>query len=98
MNNERGDNYVALVEEAEISSRPSSEYLNEKGDSVGEFDASTCSGDKFYDIFDKEGEIINEGSIVWVNTNKNILEGRVIKIPFSDFPEDAKHLKLIWIK
>ena len=25
------------------------------------------------------------------------MEGRVIKIPFSDFPEDAKHLKLIWI-
>ena len=58
---------------------------------------STCSGDRFYDIFDKEEEIITECSIFWVNTNKTILEGRVIKIPFSDFPEDAKHLKLIWI-
>ena len=32
-----------------------------------------------------------------MNTNKTIWEGRVIKIPFSDVPEDAKHLKLIWI-
>ena len=32
-----------------------------------------------------------------MNTNKNIWEVRVIKIPFSDVPEDAKHLKLIWI-
>ena len=43
-----------------------------------------------YDIFDKEEEIITEGSMVWVNTNKNIWEGGVIKIPFSDVPEDAK--------
>ena len=62
-----------------------------------EFDASTCSGDSFYDIFDKEEEIITEGSIFWVKTNKTIWQGRVITIPFSDFPEDAKHLKLIWI-
>ena len=32
-----------------------------------------------------------------MNTNETIWEGRVIKIPFSDVPEDAKHLKLIWI-
>ena len=32
-----------------------------------------------------------------MNTNKTIWEGRVIKIPFSDFPEDAKQYKLIWI-
>ena len=25
------------------------------------FDASTCSGDSYYDIFDKEEEIITEG-------------------------------------
>ena len=36
---------------------------------LDEFDASTCSGDSFYDIFDKEEEIITEVSIVWVNTN-----------------------------
>ena len=54
-------------------------------------------GDSFYDIFDKEEGIFTEGSTVWVNTNKTICEGRVIKTPFSDLPEDAKHLKLIWI-
>ena len=32
-----------------------------------------------------------------MNTNKIIWEGRVIKISFSDLPEDAKNLKLIWI-
>ena len=32
-----------------------------------------------------------------MNTNKKIWEGRVIKIPFSDVPEDSKHFKLIWI-
>ena len=51
----------------------------------------------FYDIFENEEEIITEDSIFWVNTNKTIWEGRVIKIPFSYFPEDPKHLKLIWI-
>ena len=74
--------------------------INKRGGNdvdLDEFDASTCSGDKYYDIFDKEEEIIIEGSIVWVNTIKTICEGRVIKIPFSDVPEDAKNLKLIWI-
>ena len=31
--------------------RPSSESIKEKDDSVNEFDASTCSGDNFYNIF-----------------------------------------------
>ena len=53
MNYERGGEDVALVEESKFSSRPSSESLNEKYDSVGEFDFPTCSGDRFYDIFDK---------------------------------------------
>ena len=39
---------------------------------LDEFYASTCLGDSFYGIFDKEEEIITEGSIVWVNINKNI--------------------------
>ena len=58
------------------------------------FDESTCSGDTYYDIFDKEEEIITEDSFFWVNTNKTIWEGRIIKIPFSDVPKDAKYLKL----
>ena len=39
---------------------------------LDEFDAPTCSGDRIYDIYDKEEGIITEGSIVWVNTNKTI--------------------------
>ena len=46
---------------------------------LDEFDASTCSGDTFYDIFDKEGERITEDSIVWMNINKTIWEWRVKK-------------------
>ena len=49
--------------------------INERGGKdadLDEFDESTCSGHRYYDIFDKEEEIITEGSIVWVNTNKTI--------------------------
>ena len=53
--------------------------------------------DEFYDIYDNEDKNITEDFIVWVNTNKIIWEGRVLKIPFSEVPEDAKRLKLIWI-
>ena len=38
-----------------------------------------------------------ENTIVWVNAEKTIWEGRVIKIPFSEKSEDSKHLKLKWI-
>ena len=47
--------------------------INERGDrdvDLDEFDEPTGSGDRYYDNFDKEDEIITEGSIVWVNTNK----------------------------
>ena len=53
--------------------------------------------ENFYDIFGDLDEHITEDSIVWVNTKKTIWEGRVIKIPFSEKSEDAKHLKLIWV-
>ena len=46
----------------------------------------------FYDIFGDLDENITEDSIVWVNTKKTIREVRVIKIPFSEKSEDAKHL------
>ena len=39
---------------------------------VGGFDASTCSGDSVYDIFENEDIIITEESNVWFNTNKTI--------------------------
>ena len=54
---------------------------------VSEFDASTCSGDNFYDIFENVKEIITESSILWVKTNKTIWEGRFIKTSFSHFTE-----------
>ena len=53
--------------------------------------------DEFYDIYDNKDKNVTEDSIVWVNTNRTIWEGRVIKISFSEMPEDAKHLKLIWV-
>ena len=37
------------------------------------------------DIFDNEEDIITENSIFWFNTNKAIFQGKVVKIPFSDF-------------
>ena len=52
------------------------------------------------DIYDNYGDLdkhITEDLIVWVDTKKTIWEGRVIKTPFSEKSEDAKHLKLIWI-
>ena len=54
MNEKIGDKDVALFEESEIISGPSSESVNEKDYLVGEFDASTFPGDNFYDIFDNE--------------------------------------------
>ena len=32
-----------------------------------------------------------------MNTDKTIWERRVIKTPFSDLPEDYKHVKFLWI-
>ena len=49
--------------------------INERGVKdvdLDEFDKSTCSGDRYYDIFDKEEEIITDASIFCVNTNRNI--------------------------
>ena len=77
--------------------RKSTDSINYNDYSVSGFYISTSSGDHLYDIFDNQEEIITEDSIVWVDPNKTILEGRVIKTPFSDFPEDSKDLKLIWI-
>ena len=61
------------------------------------FDASTCSGDSVYDIFDNADEINTKDYTVRVNNNKGIWEGRVIQIPYSDLPQDSNNLKLIWI-
>ena len=77
--------------------RSSKDSVDDNGnDLVSEFDASTYSGDSVYEVFDNEDNIINEELNVWVNTNKRIWEGRVIKTPYSDFPNDSNDLKLIW--
>ena len=52
---------------------------------VSVFDKSTCSGDSVCDIFEYYKEIITENYIVWVNTNKAICQGKVIKTPFGYF-------------
>ena len=61
------------------------------------FDAYNCSGDSVYDIFENEDYIITEDLNVWVNANKIIWEGRVIKITYSDLQKYSNYLKLIWI-
>ena len=46
--------------------------INERGGKdfdLDEFDESICSGERYYDIFVKEEEIITEGSIVWLDIN-----------------------------
>ena len=64
---------------------------------VSGFDASNCSDENGYEIFENENAIITEYSIVYVNTNEIFWEGRVIKIPYSDFPKDPNYLKMICI-
>ena len=76
MNDNRGGEDVDSVEESEMRSNIGSVYKNY--DSVSGFDASTCSGDNFYDIFENEEVIITEDSIVCVNTNKTILDFKKI--------------------
>ena len=66
INDNFGGDCVASFEEVEMSSYIGSVY--EDDDSVSGFDASTCSGDNFYNIIENEGKIITEDSIVWVNT------------------------------
>ena len=80
-----------------MRSRPNSETVNYNDDSVCEFDVSTSSGDKFYDIFENEEEIISKDSIVWVKNNKCFGGDRVNKTPFGDLPEYSNDLNLIWI-
>ena len=46
-NDERGGKDDASIKEAEMRSRPISESVNDNGEYVGEFDASTFLGDNF---------------------------------------------------
>ena len=51
----------------------------------------------FYDVFGDLDEHITENTYVWVNSKKNIWEGKVIKIPYSQKSEYSKYLKVVWI-
>ena len=64
---------------------------------VSKFDASTCSGDSVYIIFDIEDKIITEDFTIWFNRNKTIWLRRAIKTPYGDFSHNSNYLKLIWI-
>ena len=90
-----GGDDVSSAEESEMGS--STDYINDNDNLVSGFDASTCSGDNVYDIFENDDEIINKDSIVWVYTNKRYWEWRIIKFPYSDLPQDSNYLKLKWI-
>ena len=59
----------------------SNEYYvtNNDDNMVSGFERSNCSGNSDCDIFENEDEIITEKYIVWVNTNKEICQGKVIK-------------------
>ena len=60
---------------------------------VSGFYESACSGDIVCDIFDNEEYIVTENSVVRVNNNKSIWQGKVIKITFSSLPQDSNNLK-----
>ena len=53
-NDERGGKDVTSVEESEIRSITSIDSVNDNDDPVSGFDASTCSGEIFYNIFDNK--------------------------------------------
>ena len=55
--------------------RSSTYFVNENDNLVCVFDASTCSGDNVYGIFENKEIIITEDLNVWGNTNKTIGKG-----------------------
>ena len=95
-NNNKNKKYDEGKNEGETTNSESTTIYGGKFVNNEEF-GNNVNLDEFYDIYDNDDKNITEDSIVWLNTNKTIWEGRVIKIPFSEVPEDAKHLKLIWI-
>ena len=59
--------------------RSSTDSVNGNEDLVSRFYASTCLSDHVYDIFENEEECITEDSIVWVDINKKIGKGGLLK-------------------
>ena len=45
------------------------DYVNENDYLVSGFDASTCSGENVYGIFENEEQMITDDLSVWVSTN-----------------------------
>ena len=61
------------------------------------FDKLTINGDySDYDILEEEQETISSNDIVWVKVKNEILQGRVIQIPYSIKVEYSEHLKIKW--
>ena len=73
INDNIGRDDVASVEKSEM--RSSTYFVNENDNLVCGFDASTCSGDNVYGIFENKEIIITEDLNVWGNTNKTIGKG-----------------------
>ena len=82
-NDNIGGYYVSSLEEAEM--RSSADSVNGDDDLVSGFDATTCSVNNIYEIFDNKDGIIT----IW--------EGKAIKIPYSDLSQDSNYLKMIRI-
>ena len=62
------------------------------------FDELNIPGDDSdYKILEKVPETVSLNDTVWVETKKEILQGKVMQIPFSDREEYSQHLKIKWI-
>ena len=62
------------------------------------FDELNIPGDDSdYKILEEEPETVSLNDTVWVETKKEILQGKVMQIPFSDREEYSQHLKIKWI-
>ena len=62
------------------------------------FDELNIPGDDSdYKILEKEPETVSLNDTVWVETKKEIIPGKVMQIPFSDWEEYSQHLKIKWI-
>ena len=55
------------------------------------FDELTITGDSDYDILEEEHEIISLNDIFWFKVNKEICQGKLHQIPFSDRKEGIQY-------
>ena len=48
-------------------------------------------------ILDKQYESKTLNDVIWAKINKEIWEGKLIQIPYSDMEEDGEYLKIRWM-